>query len=205
MRLFGAPLLLRLFFPKRIWRMPAEDKAIYLTFDDGPTPELLPFILQELANVDAKATFFCVGQNAARHPALMHEIKSRGHAIGNHTYSHLNGYKTPTAAYIKNTLDAAAYIDSKLFRPPYGKLTHRQAKQLHNEGYKIIMWSLLTYDFDYSADTDFLWQQAKLKLCPGAIVVLHDNLKAENHLRLLLPAILQHGAEKGYRFKALSL
>ena len=179
------------------------DKIIYLTFDDGPTQELSPFILEQLDLFNAKATFFCVGQNIENHPELFKLTSSNGHLCANHSFNHLNGFETEDIEYINNVDLASKYLDNKLYRPPYGKIKLNQLYDLQKEGYKIIMWSLLLYDWDQTINIEETKNIIQNNINPGMIIVLHDNIKATENLRILLPYLLEEGKKRGYRFEVL--
>lgn len=185
-----------------IWDFPNEVNSVFLTFDDGPTQELTVKILDILQQKKVKATFFIVGENIQKHPDLFNQIINQGHEVGNHTYNHLKGWKSETIGYFRNVLKASKLIDSKLFRPPYGKITLRQAKYIKNR-FDIIMWSILTYDFDKSVSPeDCLLLSMDVK--PGNIVVFHDNIKSEDNLLYALPRFIDYCFSKGYKFKTIS-
>ena len=183
--------------------MPESGKVIYLTFDDGPTHELCPWILDTLAKYNAKATFFCVGENVQYRQKMFESIVEAGHAVGNHTHNHLNGRKTRLINYLENVALCGHYLDSQLFRPPYGRITRRQARELRALGYKIIMWDVLSYDFIADLNKALAFNKIKQYAGPGSIVVFHDNIKAEANLKYLLPATLAHFSSLGYSFKAI--
>jgi len=185
------PRFIQRLYPERVWAFPNKRDSVYLTFDDGPIPEVTPWVLDELKNHNATATFFCIGENAKKHPEIFQRIIAEGHAVGNHTFNHLNGWKTETSEYIENTLLAEKLIASKLFRPPYGKITSKQAKQLQQKGFKIIMWDVLSYDFDTTISEKKCLQSVLKNIKPGSIVVFHDSLKAEKNLRYVLPKVLR--------------
>lgn len=191
-------------FPRMQWRVPEGDApALYLTFDDGPIPEVTPWVLDQLAAYQAQATFFCVGDNVRRHPALYQRILADGHSVGNHTMHHLDGWRTTPNAYLANVAQARQYIDSPLFRPPYGRLGWRQVRRLHRRGYQLILWEILTGDFDPRWTAAQCWQRLEGRLTDGAIVVLHDSQKAWPRLEQLLPQLLEHYHAHGFQFKAL--
>lgn len=185
-----------------IWKIPTQEKKIYLTFDDGPIPHLTMEILKILADYKAKATFFCVGENAERYPQLIDRILDDGHIIGNHSYHHLSGWKTPINEYLNNVNKAAQFIDSSLFRPPYGQINYQQINYLKQD-YKIIMWNILSGDFDKKLENEqclFNVLQSK----PGDIVVFHDNVKSQEKVLYVLPKYLEHFTQLGYEFCSLS-
>ena len=194
-------------YPGRIWRFANNKKALYLTFDDGPHPEATPFVLDELRKYSAKATFFCVGKNVVNHPLLYQRIIDEGHAVGNHTFDHLNGWKTKDALYLENVAEAKKYIDSNLFRPPYGKLTRFQQKQLRlpRYGMNTIMWSVLSGDFDKGISNERCLQNVLFHSAPGAIIVLHDSEKSLEKMRFILPRILNYFSGKGFTFEKIEL
>ena len=183
--------------------MPSDGKIIYLTFDDGPHPEITGRVLDLLELHDAKATFFCVGENVQRFPDMYSRILSEGHRTGNHTFNHLNGWKTHLDPYLDNTRKAGEYISSDLFRPPYGKIGYRQMRALAKK-YRIIMWSLLSRDFE----PDLTISDAKEALLKhskaGSIVLFHDSAKAEQNLKKLLPWYLETMKERGFTFKIIA-
>lgn len=189
-------------FPQRQWFAPAEGNKLYLSFDDGPHPEITPKVLDWLDAFGAQATFFCIGDNVRKHPDTYAEIIRRGHRTGNHTMHHLKGWQTPTAGYVADVAAAALRIESPLFRPPYGRMTGAQANALLPD-YRIVMWSLLSRDY-----LQGLQQAAALRFLEGRtragdIVVFHDSEKAWKNLAFLLPRYLQFAAERGFTFAAL--
>ena len=185
--------------------MRTKEKKIYLSFDDGPHPEITPWVLDQLKIWNAKATFFCIGKNVAAYPDIYQRILMEGHRTGNHTMNHLNGWKTNTADYFNNILEAEKYIDSKLFRPPYGKLTRFQGKALREAGYKIIMWSLLSADFDTRLNPSDCWELVEKNYRPGSILVFHDSEKAWPRLKVVLPKLLEQASRVGYTFETLAM
>jgi peptidoglycan-N-acetylglucosamine deacetylase len=198
------PKWVRKLFTGSIWGMPATKNAIYLTFDDGPHPQITPFVLDELAKYNAKATFFCIGKNVLQNPAVFKRILNDGHAIGNHTYDHLDGWKTGNAKYLQNILKAKDIIDSDLFRPPYGRITPGQQKDLKKQqAVKIIMWSVLSGDFDKHITPEQCCENVLKNTVSGSIVVFHDSEKAEERLRYALPEVLKYFSEKGYIFEKI--
>lgn len=191
-------------FPNLHWKLPKTDPPqLYLTFDDGPIPEVTPWVLKQLAVYDAKATFFCIGRNIKRHPDVYKQLIAAGHQIGNHTYNHLNGWKHKCEEYLLNTEACAELVDSKLFRPPYGRLRNQQSRQLLKKGYKIIMWDVIAGDFDQKLEPKKCLDNI-LKHCNnGSILVLHDSLKAWPRLEYALPRLLAHFHQKGFQFSKL--
>ena len=158
-------------FPNYVWNIKSNDKVIYLTFDDGPTPEITDWTLDILKKYNAKATFFCIGNNVEKHPAIFKRIISKEHAIGNHTHNHIKGWRTETDAYIENTEKASEYIASKLFRPPYGQIRPKQGKALMQLNYKIIMWSVLSFDWEKSVSKEECYQNIINNTTSGDIIV----------------------------------
>jgi peptidoglycan/xylan/chitin deacetylase (PgdA/CDA1 family) len=189
------------------WSIPTKEKTLYLTFDDGPHPEATPFVLSELKKFDALATFFCIGKNVLAYPDIYKRILDEGHAVGNHTQNHLNGWKTPNDVYMKDIAEAANYIDSNLFRPPYGRITLFQAKNLpaamKGKKSKIIMWDVLSADFDESISNEQSMQIVIFRSSPGSIIVFHDSEKAFQKLNYVLPRILHHFSNQGFKFLSL--
>lgn len=194
------PKFIQWLYPQRIWAFSTKSNTVHLTFDDGPIPEVTPWVLSELKKYNAKATFFCIGENIEKHPQIFKQIIDDGHAVGNHTYNHINGWEIETSEYIKNVLKAQDVINSEfrilnselLFRPPYGKMTSKQAKILQQKGFKILMWDVLSYDYDASISKKKCLQNIQKNIDSGSIVVLHDSLKAENNIRYVLPKVLTY-------------
>ncbi|MCC7246310.1 MAG: polysaccharide deacetylase family protein [Saprospiraceae bacterium] len=185
------------------WRRETDKPVLYLTFDDGPIPELTPWVLDVLKAHSARATFFCVGDNVRKHPAIYQRILSEGHAVGNHTFNHLNGIKTPLNTYLDNVAQCADQVQSRLFRPPYGRLTRAQSRALRSD-YEIIMWDVLSADFDQTITPERCLDNVLRHARKGSIVVLHDNIKAAHNLRYALPRILSHFSDKGFQFEPLT-
>ena len=196
-------LLIRSLYSSLIWKINTEEKVLYLTFDDGPIPEVTPWVLEQLRAYQAKATFFCVGENVEKHPEIFAQLKAEKHQIGHHTYHHVNGWKTLNAAYYEEVKKGNAAAPSALFRPPYGKLKRAQIKQLKQE-YKLIMWDVLSYDFDKDCSEEACFEQVRKNAGKGSIVVFHDSIKANKNLRYALPKTLEYFSRKGFRFEALS-
>ncbi len=185
-----------------IWRIQPAQKVIYLSFDDGPVPEVTPQVLEILDRYGWKATFFCVGENVKRHPLLYKRLTEEGHQVGNHSFSHVKGNNLPDSEYIANVMKAKELIDSKLFRPPHGRITRSQLKVLKND-FKIVLWDVLTYDYDASKEAEKIVKMIRRKSRPGSIVVFHDSVKAEKNLFAVLPKALEYWTQEGYSFGLL--
>lgn len=198
------PSIVKRLFSKYTWCFSSDHKTIYLTFDDGPTPEVTEFVLDELKKFDAKATFFCIGKNVKCHHHLYERILEDGHAVGNHTFNHLNGFLTKNKEYIENVQHAAAHIHTNLFRPPYGKIKSSQGKELLKQGYKIIMWDVLSADFDKNISPEKCLENVLENTSNGSIIVMHDSQKAKEKLYYSLPRILAHFSEKGFEFEKIA-
>ena len=188
-------------WPSYTWRMPPGERNLYLTFDDGPHPVATPFVLDLLQQYNAKASFFCIGKNVRQYPALYQRILDEGHAVGNHTAQHVNGWKTDDEKYIADVQEAATVINSKLFRPPYGRIRQSQARKL--PGYKIIMWDVLSADFDTSLEGEDCFRIVTKKAGAGSIIVFHDSEKALPRLQYALPLAMAYWQEAGYHFSKL--
>ena len=205
------PRFMMRFFSTYAWRFLSDKKEIFLTFDDGPTPHITQFVLTELKKYNAKATFFCIGKNIQNHPEIFSKLISDGHSIGNHTQNHLKGWKNETNTYVKNALECeqtikqfnTSTITKKLFRPPYGKIKKNQAKQLIKKGYKIIMWSVLSADFDTKISNEKCLENVLKNTEPGSIIVFHDSVKAAERMKYALPKVLKHFSDKGFVFKSI--
>jgi peptidoglycan/xylan/chitin deacetylase (PgdA/CDA1 family) len=193
------PLILS---PHLHWKVRSPERNLYLTFDDGPVPGLTKEILSILNEHNVKATFFMVGHNIEKYPDVFHEVSDGGHAIGNHTFRHLNGWKTNTRDYIADIRECSRRIPGKLFRPPYGRITRRQARLLKDD-FKIVMWSALTKDYDRNVSKEKCLERAKRGAQPGSIVVFHDNEKARDNVLYALPRFIDYGLKNGYTFRVL--
>ena len=215
------PKAARRLFPAALWKVRTREKILYLTFDDGPIAEVTPLVLDELKKYNAQATFFCIGKNITSDPEIFHRITEEGHAIGNHTQDHLNGWQTPHGKYFENVEKCAATIhafgqkipalsDSSeidveergFFRPPYGKLSPAQYNQLKKH-YKVVMWDVLTFDFDLRVRKEQVLLNVLKNAAPGSIIVFHDSLKAKEKVLYALPLVLEHYTRLGYRFESL--
>lgn len=209
--LVKTPKIFYTLFYKRIWSLSNKKNAVFLTFDDGPIPEITPWILSQLKKYQAKATFFCVGENMVKHPELSKNMVQEGHTLGNHTFNHLNGWKTNAAFYIENVARTQGLIHtisnpvnkSKIFRPPYGKLTPNQAALLLKNGYKIIMWSVLSADFDPNISKEICLKNVLKNIVPGSIIVFHDSLKTKEKLNYVLPKVLAYIYDKNWHCEAI--
>lgn len=198
------PYLIKKCYPKRLWNNTEIDKTIYLTFDDGPHPTITPFVLEQLDKFKAKATFFCIGKNVEQEQEIYQQIINKGHTIGNHTQNHLNGFKTGNLVYLDNIKEASKHIKSNLFRPPYGRCTSAQAKNIINQLKMIIvMWDVLSGDFDINISPEKCTQNVLKNTKAGSIIVFHDSEKAFERLQVALPKTLEHFSKLGYNFKGL--
>ncbi|CDF77923.1 polysaccharide deacetylase (CE4) [Formosa agariphila KMM 3901] len=199
-----SPKFIKGIFPNYVWDVPLLDsKTIYLTFDDGPNPEITPWVLQTLKSYNAKATFFCIGDNVRKYPDVFQNTIQAGHKIGNHTFNHLKGWKTHTDVYIDNVEKAAEIIPSKLFRPPYGKIKNKQAKILTQLGYKIVMWSIISFDWEHNLSGEDCLKNVIKHTEDGHIIVFHDSIKASKNMQYVLPKVLEYFSAKGYNFNVL--
>ncbi|MFD0700579.1 polysaccharide deacetylase family protein [Myroides pelagicus] len=201
--------ILPFLFPTYTWLRKTKDKKVYLTFDDGPIPEITEWVLDTLAQYQIKATFFCIGDNIRKHPTIFQRIVKEGHQIGNHTFNHLNGWKTPTEVYLDNIMlceeQIALHSPTKTFllRPPYGKITRKQAKELQHKGYEIIMWHNVTKDYDQTITPKQCLVRGLKNIKKGSIIVFHDSIKAQKNLQTSLPQLIESILAKGYHFDIL--
>jgi peptidoglycan/xylan/chitin deacetylase (PgdA/CDA1 family) len=207
------PKIIKLLFFNQVWNIPNTENSIYLTFDDGPTPEITERVLEILDNHHIKATFFCIGDNVRKHPEIVQKIISKQHSVGNHTYSHLKGWKTKTKTktYISNTeaceikLNSLFKIrNSKLFRPPYGKITPWQSYKLRKLGYKIIMWDVLSKDYDASISAEKCYENVIKNVSSGSIIVFHDSNKAKENILNSLEKAIKTLKNKGFNFEKIA-
>jgi peptidoglycan/xylan/chitin deacetylase (PgdA/CDA1 family) len=207
--LFRTPAILTWIYPHLLWRVNTPHKEIYLTFDDGPVPGPTEFVLDTLKAFEATATFFCIGENIRKHPEIFKRILQENHAVGNHTFNHLKGWTTSLLHYLENTSLCQAEITNhttqvtNLFRPPYGRITKRQIEELEKK-YKVVMWDVLTSDYNPSLSPDRCLQGSIRASRPGSIVVFHDSIKAERNLRYVLPRFMEIKAKEGYTFQSLA-
>ena len=196
------PTIFRHFFRNLIWRKCPSEKIIYLTLDDGPVPEVTPQVLDILDKYNVKATFFCVGQNVEKNQELYADILQRGHRVGNHTYSHIKGFSLPNSVYLDDVAKAATVIKSHLFRPPYGQIGRSQAKLLSAQ-YEIIMWDLITHDYNQNLTAKKVLRNVTRYSRNGSIVVFHDSIKAKQNVLTVLPMALEFWRKEGYSFGVL--
>ena len=196
------PFFYRMWFPEAIWRIPGDKKTVYLTFDDGPIPQVTPWVLDVLDYYEVKATFFCVGDNVASNPNLFKTIRERGHQVGNHTMNHVQGMSMTPEKYVRNVQNAHDLIQSRLFRPPHGHMLPGQAKLLKKD-YSIIMWDVVTRDYSNKLSGEQVFGNVKRYARNGSIIVFHDSIKAERNLHYALPRTINWLRENGFLFKTL--
>jgi peptidoglycan/xylan/chitin deacetylase (PgdA/CDA1 family) len=204
--LIKTPWWLRQLYPALLWHMPRQEKAVYLSFDDGPHTEVTPFVLDQLKKFNAQASFFCIGKNVQQYPEILTRILEEGHSVGNHTQHHVNGWKTSFSAYLDDVRAAKEHISSSLFRPPYGRITRRQAKavkEMLGKDSRIVMWDVLSADFDINLSGEQCLHYVVRYARPGSIIVMHDSAKAWPRLEYMLPRLLQFFHDKGYDMKAI--
>lgn len=195
----------RIFYPSLTCKIKTSQKILYLSFDDGPIPEVTSWVLNELQLFNAKAVFFCIGENLQNNPKIAKQILAEGHKMGNHTFSHPKGWETKNSDYLENTLKCEDilkdYSEEKLFRPPYGKIKYSQIKLLEKHGFKIVMWDVISGDFDTTITSENCYQNVVGNCNEGSIVVFHDSIKAFPHLKNILPRVLEFYSNLGYRFE----
>ena len=201
------PWLVKKIFSNLVWNIPTKEKILYLTFDDGPHPTATPFVLEELKKYNAKATFFCLGKNVEAFPSLYKQILEEGHATGNHTFNHLNGWRVDDKKYFGDVIEARKYIDSFLFRPPYGKITPFQVRHLSEPplGYQVIMWDVLSKDYDIKLSPEDCAFNVLRHSRPGSIVVFHDSEKAFSRMTKAITSTLEIFSDKGWSFRAIEM
>lgn len=193
------PKLFHLLYPKAVWNIRQAEKVVYLTFDDGPVPEVTPWVLDLLKQENIQATFFCVGENVQTYPEVFQQIVEAGHQTGNHTFNHLQGMKCSRDAYLANIEKADQLIGSKLFRPPHGLLKRSQYRQLKNR-FRLIMWDVLSRDFDQKISPEQVCQNVLTYARPGSVIIFHDSLKAEKNIKGALPRVIRELKNQGYQF-----
>lgn len=205
MYLVKTPWWLRALYPALTWRIKEPGKTVYLTFDDGPHETATPFVLDQLKQYNAQASFFCIGKNVAAHPDIYQRILEEGHSVGNHTYNHVNGWKVSDEVYVSEVAKAATLIKSNLFRPPYGRIKRSQQKKLQtlNPKLQTIMWDVLSGDFDINLSAEACLGYVLYHTRPGSIIVFHDSTKAWERMRYALPKVLEHFTKQGYEFRTL--
>lgn len=203
------PGWLKKLYPDCTWDMPDKNKVLYLTFDDGPHPAITPFILEQLNKYNAKATFFCIGENVSKFPAIYARLLDEGHAVGNHTQHHINGWKTDDGIYLNDIYEADKDIRSSLFRPPYGRISRSQIKKLrqqksaNNQPYSIVMWNILAGDWIQEMSPELCFKRIDRKITEGDIIVFHDSEKAWDRMSFCLPLLLEKYSKMGYRFERI--
>jgi peptidoglycan/xylan/chitin deacetylase (PgdA/CDA1 family) len=202
LKLFKIPLIIQWLFPSLFWNKISDEKCIYLTFDDGPLESLTPFILNELKKYNAKATFFYLGKQVEKYPSLVEICKKENHQIGHHTYSHIDGWKTKNKDYYKDIEKGNKHLKSVFFRPPYGRIKPSQIRHLKKH-YKIIMWDILSWDFDINTSAKECYNNVIKHSRNGSIIVFHENEKSKQNVKKVLPKLLKHFDSLGYKFKAL--
>jgi peptidoglycan/xylan/chitin deacetylase (PgdA/CDA1 family) len=200
--IYKTPQLLKWYYPSLIWDFTTAEKCVYLTFDDGPTKEYTHWILKQLEAYKAKATFFCIGNNVETYKDEFHAIIEKGHAVGNHTCNHLNGRNSSLLSYLRDVRKCDAIFKSKLFRPPYGRFSNKQSAALTKD-YKVIMWDVLSGDFDNNLSGEECYKAVVDNVCNGSIIVFHDSKKAAPRLKIALPKVLEELTKQGYTFKAI--
>jgi peptidoglycan/xylan/chitin deacetylase (PgdA/CDA1 family) len=196
------PAVFRPLFGDVLWRVKTAEKKIYLTFDDGPVPEVTPAVLEILKRYSWKATFFCVGENVFRYPALYQQIITEGHQTGNHTFNHIRGWDHDLKTYVDNVEKASEFIHSKLFRPPHGRISFRQLRVLRRK-YRIVMWDVITADYDARKTPEEVMNTVKSNIRPGSVVVFHDSLKARDRVLSVLPQAIEFWESEGYSWGLL--
>lgn len=205
--LHRTPSLFPFLYPSLTWRIENASRELYLTFDDGPVPGPTEFVLDTLAAHNAKATFFCIGDNVRKHPDIFKQVITKEHAVANHTFNHMNGWKTNRGDYVQNIKQCQEEMARHtqvpaLFRPPYGRITRSQIKALPD--FRIIMWDVLSVDYDRHLSAERCLKNTINAIRPGSIIVFHDSLKAERNMTYALPRMLDHFTQQGFQFKTLS-
>lgn len=207
--MFKTPFVLPLIYPDLTWKIKTKEKVIYLTFDDGPIPEITEFVLKTLKEYNTQATFFCIGENIQKHPDIFKKLVEGNHSIGNHTHNHLNGWKTEIDTYVDNVWQCDEIlkqhgVETQLFRPPYGRIKKSQIKTL-TTNYKLVMWDILTKDYNRSVNKETSLQRCIKQTEPGSIVVFHDSIKAAHNMQYILPRYLSYFTSLGYKFDKLPM
>jgi len=202
MFLAKTPSIIKKYYPKLVWEVPNTERKIFLTFDDGPIPGVTEWVLDLLIHYNIKATFFCIGDNVVKHSAIYQRILAEGHAVGNHTFNHLNGWKSGGRKYLKGVVRCRQLVDSKLFRPPYGRVSKSQLKHI-SKTYKVVMWDVLSGDFDSKTSPEKCYDNVVNNTVSGSIIVFHDSLKAEKNLKQALPRAIEALLAQGFVFDVL--
>ncbi len=201
---FHFPKFLRRMMPTMLWKVDSSD-SVYLTFDDGPTPKITEQILDILDNYGAKATFFCLGNNAEVYPELVEEIVARGHAIGNHSYNHTRGWLTTTEDYMASAYRAGQFLPhTRLFRPPYGRIAVREVRRMRSQGWRVVMWNSISEDYDHKVTPQRCAQKVTRHLRAGNIIVFHDSVKASKNMLYALPKVLEAIKKRGLKCEIIS-
>jgi peptidoglycan/xylan/chitin deacetylase (PgdA/CDA1 family) len=207
MRYYKVSSFIQRYFYRYLWRMTPSENAIYLTFDDGPNDIVTPQVLEILSNQNVPATFFCVGENIQKYPTIVERIVSEGHSIGNHTHNHIKGWNCPSKEYLLNVEKAQfaiqPFANTTLFRPPYGRISKKQGTELIQLGFKIVMWDILSYDYNKHIHIENCIKNISKKTRNGSIIVFHDSLKAQAQLLQILPIYIENMIQKGFIFKTL--
>ena len=204
MRLITTPKILRMLYPSFLWEMPKGEKKLYLTFDDGPHPTITPQVLEILKKFNAKATFFCIGNNVNKYKETFELVKKEGHAVGSHTFNHERGWKTKTKDYVNSVIEANALIQSPLFRPPHGRIKFSQIRNLKKD-FQIVAWTVISYDWDKSLSPDDCYNNVIKNAGDGSIIVFHDSEKAVNNMIPALTKVLEYHTDKGFFFEKLGI
>lgn len=203
MNIYSAPFWIRAFYPKDlVWRVSTQQREVFLTFDDGPVPEVTPLVIKILNKYNVKATFFCVGENVKKYPEIFELLLSNGHAVGNHTYHHIKAWKTDTYSYLSEVEQCNLLVKSKVFRPPHGQINRKIVRNLRNE-YRIVMWSALTGDYNNALSGNQCLANAVNNTSPGSVIVFHDSLKARERMEYALPLYIEYCLKEGYLFGTL--
>ena len=204
MRLITTPKILRMLYLSFLWEMPKGEKKLYLTFDDGPHPTITPQVLEILKKFNAKATFFCIGNNVNKYKETFELVKKEGHAVGSHTFNHERGWKTKTKDYVNSVIEANALIQSPLFRPPHGRIKFSQIRNLKKD-FQIVAWTVISYDWDKSLSPDDCYNNVIKNAEDGSIIVFHDSEKAVNNMIPALTKVLEYYTDKGFIFEKLGI
>ena len=204
MRLITTPKILRMLYPSFLWEMPKGEKKLYLTFDDGPHPTITPQVLEILKKFNAKATFFCIGNNVNKYKETFELVKKEGHAVGSHTFNHERGWKTKTKDYVNSVIEANALIQSPLFRPPHGRIKFSQIRNLKKD-FQIVAWTVISYDWDKSLSPDDCYNNVIKNAGDGSIIVFHDSEKAVNNMIPALTKVIEYYTDKGFIFEKLGI